>query len=928
MPWTHPGTSLFCLFLALLLSGCDGPGAQTADELVQAGKQYELKGDDRSAQISYKSALQIEPENKELRLLLARSYLRSKQGLDAEKEFRQAEKLGVSRMAILTGLGDAMLLAGKHQDVLREIAPPEPMATPTFKAQVLRIRADAQFALMQVREACQAYREAAQLDSSHAQAQWGLARCAQVDKDHTKAIDILTALAGREPRVAEHRMRLGNALRVAGRPREAEAAFGEAIRLAPKEPTAYVHRAQARLLLNNEAGAAADLAEAGKLAPKSPQVIYTQALMDRLRGDLTAARDKLQSVINALYWDYNAVLLYGEVLHGLGDHATAEKQLTRLLAINPRGPDLLHLIAATQLSQGDARRALSTLAPVLTPTQADPTILSLAAQAHLALGDLTQARAHTERALATQPKARDARLLLARIKSAQGQRDAAMSDLEVLAGEDARWGEADALLLELLLRQRQYDRVLDYLAKARPEKRADNPQVEWLLGSAHAGKGNMVLARQHYQRTLSLEPTHMPAALALAFLELKDKQPEAARSVFAAILRQQPDHLEAMQGMAAVELAVERTDEATQWLEKAAKAHPKAIEPRIKLVNQLLRAGNRDKAIVQAKELQSLAPDDPDVLRLLARAQLAIGDPASAVSSLRRAQQVRPGQPDLLLELANAELAMRDTRAARASLDRLLRLQPRSEPARLTLVRVELLEGKHEAALTRARELQNMHPASAGAYILAGDILHLLGRYADAVREYERAEAIRPFGALRVSLVKSLRGAGQAAEAEARLVQWVRDHPQDVLARLHLAALYRETARSADALRQLEYLRRLAPDNALVLNELALTQLLLGNHAAAREAAEKAYQGLSLPAIADTLASVLLTGGEVQRALDLWEKAVATAPASADIRLNYARALLHSKQTAKARQQLDAIQRLPASAREKAEARRLLAGLP
>lgn len=916
-----------CLVILTLLVGCERTGPQTVEELVETGKRHELAGEDRAAQISFKSALQIEPENKEVRLLLARSYLKTKQGLEAEKEFRQAEKLGVTRAALLTGLGDALLLAGKPQDVLREITLPE-TATPAFKAQVLRIRADAQYALMQFKDACQGYREAATLDNTHAPAHWGLANCAALDRDFPRAVNILDALVEKEPEVAEHRLRLGQALRLAGRNREAEAAFGQAIRLAPKEHMAYVNRAGVRLALRDEKGAAADIAEATKLSPKSPHVIHMQALMDHRRGDYTAARDKLQGILNVMYWNYNTISLYGDVLYRLGDYATAEKQLTRLLAVSPREPNLLRLIAAAQFRQGDARRALATLAPLLTPTQQDPSVLTLAAQAHLALGELTTARTHIERVLSTQPQAREPRLLLARVMLAQGQRDAAIAELERLAKEATAWGEADSQLIDLYLAQKQYDRVISYISQAPAGKRQDNPILEWQLGTAYAGKNDLGRARQHYQRALSLDPQHMPAALALAYLELKDKRPEGARKVFADILKRHPDHLQAMLGMAAVETAVGRVKESVQWLEKAAKAHPRALEPRMKLVGHHLRAGNRDSALTMAKELQTLAPNDPEVLVLLARAQAAQGEHASAVSNLRRALEARPGQPGLMFELANAQLAQGDTRAARASLEQLQRLDPESEPVRLALIRVDLAEGRRDAALAKAREMQKVRPNAAGGYILAGDILHAQGRYTEAVREYERAEAIRPTSELRVSMFKSLRGAGRAAEAEQRLAQWLRDHPQDFLVRLHLGVLYRETGRAAEALRQFDYMRRLQPDNALVLNELALTQQALGNRAAALEAAEKAYQRAPQPFIADTLAGVLLELGEIDRALDLWDKAIAGAPGAAEIRLNYARALLQAQRAPQARQQLVTVLRLPASEQDKAEARQLLAGRP
>ncbi|HEY9380605.1 MAG TPA: tetratricopeptide repeat protein, partial [Burkholderiales bacterium] len=97
------------------------------------------------------------------------------------------------------------------------------------------------------------------------------------------------------------------------------------------------------------------------------------------------------------------------------------------------------------------------------------------------------------------------------------------------------------------------------------------------------------------------------------------------------------------------------------------------------------------------------------------------------------------------------------------------------------------------------------------------------------------------------------------------------------------------------------------PHNALVLNNMAWASAQQKDPHAI-EYAQKAYDiAPTNPAIMDTLGTLLVDKGEVERGLPLLEKAVKLAPAAPAIRINYAKALIKAGKGQAARTELQSL---------------------
>lgn len=163
---------------------------------------------------------------------------------------------------------------------------------------------------------------------------------------------------------------------------------------------------------------------------------------------------------------------------------------------------------------------------------------------------------------------------------------------------------------------------------------------------------------------------------------------------------------------------------------------------------RLLLAGRLPEANVALRGAMALAPRHAEVERVRALLMLRTGQPQAARELLEAIRGTVADSPDFLTTLAEAQFACDDQQAAFASLRRVCEIRPDSAPAWLALGKslmdfawtVESLP-----ALERAVELD---PANIQARTLYADVLVLLGRFADARKQFlevlERSPACGP----------------------------------------------------------------------------------------------------------------------------------------------------------------------------------------
>jgi len=882
------------------MAGC-GKKTEGAPALIADARNYQEKGDNNAAIIQLKNALQSNPDNSEARYLLGTIYNKTGDFQSAEKELRKASSLGMSPAKVMPDLGQTLLNMGQFQQVLDET---EKLAGEKNSAEISTMRGGAFLALGKVDEAKDLFELALKDKPGFPGALIGMARYSLSRRDVETAADFAEQAVTRNPESVDAWLFKGDLLRIQGKSDPALAAYDQVVKLKPNSFVAYLNKASLEIGAGRFEAADADIKAARKAAPGSLMVSYTQALLDFNQGKNSAALDSLQHVLSKVPEHMPSRLLAGAVQSALGSMQQAENHLKYYLDRDPANVYARKLLASVLLKSRQTQRAIDVLAPALKASQQDPQLLALAGESYMQAMDFTKATEYFEKASNIAPESATLHIALGMSKLGQGQSSRAVTELEKATGLDEKSPQAGILLVMTHLRLKDYDKALA-AANALEKSSPDNPVVQNLKGGIYLSKQDMPKARASFEKALFLQPAYFPAVANLAQLDLQEKKPEAAKKRFEAILEKDKKNVQAMVALANLALSQRKAEEATEWLERSAAENADALQPAVLLAAHYLRLGDKQKSLTLAKKLKGAYPDNPEVLDLLAQAQLASNDKTAALESYSRLAATQPESPAVQLRIASIHLASQNIPEASDALKKALAIKPDYLDAQLAQVALESHQGNYEKAVAISHQIQKQQKGSPVGYIAEGDLLMAQKKPALATKAYEHAFEINKSGPAMLKIHSSLSQAGKIPEANSRLVQWLKEHPENAASRMYLAGVYLASRDNKAAIEQYWIILKQAPDYVPALNNLA-TAYQQEKNPLAVEYAEKAYQlAPGSAAILDTLGWILVEKGDTARGLPLLEKAVSLAPEAADIRYHRGAALAKSGDNAQARKELE-----------------------
>lgn len=903
----HPISLAIALAFAtsVALSGCDSASSLTEQEHIQRAKDFEDKGNLKASIVELKNAIQRNPGNSQARLLLGQVYLKMGMGAAAEKELTQAAKLGVNRETIMPQLGEALLLTGEYKRVLDEIQPSDQTSKSNL-ARILQLRGDAILMQGNVEDACNLFQQSLDTDPNNPPTYWGLARCAVLKRDVSKAKEWLDLALKLKNKEAKTWIYVGDLERKNNDLQGALTAYTNALKFEPNNLEALGQRVSAYLASGQQESASKDLDQLHQLAPKAPATKYLQALFHFHRKQYSEAQSALQEVFKTEPNYVPAILLSGMTAHALGSYQQAESFINRYLTYAPNEPYALKLLATIQINESQPDKALATLSPLLSTASSDIAALNLAAEAHLQQRELNKATEYLERASALDPENISIRAKLGVSRLAAGNTQLAISGLEATAALDGDQHQATALLVLTHLYRKEYDKALtaiDDLEKKLP----NNPITHNLRGSAYFGKNDPVNARKSFERALSIKPNYFLAAENLAKLDLMDGKTDAARKRFLNILEKDKNNTQAMMALAGLAASQKQESEYIRWLQEASAVNSKDIQPRAALVRHYLSKKQNQKALDLSSESVKSNPDSLEALNLLGSTQMAVGDKAASVSTFEKMIQLAPQSPDAHLNLALAQISANQLNAARTNLQKAIRLKPDLIRAQYSLMQLELADRKYEPARQIARQIQTLQPKSPIGFSSEADILMAQKKYAQAIKLYEQAFAR---GAGSTGLIKLHRAnyfAGNKTVADQHLKTLLKQHPTDSVARLYAAEALTSSGRIREAITHYEELLKVKPNDIVALNNLAGLYYQEGDSRALPMAEKALKLAPNKPPILDTLGWMLVEKGELARGLALLRNAASQAPNALTIRYHYAVALARSGKGVDSKKELESI---------------------
>lgn len=892
------------LAVATLLGGGLAACGKTENSatLLAEAKQFQAKGDNKAAVIQLKNAITKNPEDAEVRFALGELYVKINDPVSAEKELRKARELGVPAARITPPLTTALVAQQQFRKAIDESA----QESHNGNAGVLSARGEAFLALGEADKAKAAFDAALAAKPGDAVAMIGLARYALSKSDLAGAQMLIDEAIAKNPASTDALMFKAGLYRVRNDTDKALATYDKLLAITPDNAAARIEKAYVEIGTRKFDAARADLDAARKTAPGNLSTLYATALLDFSEGKHAAALESLLKVLRVAPEHMPSILLAGAVQFNLGSLPQAEQYLKTYLARNPGNLYARKLMASTLLAGNRSADAVSVLAPALREAPNDPQLLGLAGDAALQAHDYPKATDYFERASKLQPDTATLHTSLAISKLATGDSERAVSELEASTKLDGNTTKAGVLLTLTELRLKHYDKALA-AASAMEKANPKDPMVVNLKGGVYLGKNDPVNARANFEKALALNPGYFPAVSNLAQMALKDKKPEQAKALYLAFLEKDKKNVDALTALASLAAAEGRPAEATEWLEKASGENPDAVAPAMRLIRHYLAQGGeaKQKGLLMARKFAVANPANVDLVDLLGQAQLSTGDKSGALDSYSKLTGMAPKSALAQFRLAEVHASMGNEGAAGDDLKKAVSLQPDYLDAQLAQVQLAMRANKPEQALAVARQVQKQRPKEPTGLMLEADVLQAQGKLAPALAALNQAAALGRTPALLIKQYSLLTQMDNAKEADARLAQWRRERPDDMLVALFAAQTSLTKKQFKPAIAQLEEIVKREPKNAAALNNLAWAYQQEKDPRALKTA-EAAYQlADKAPAVIDTYGLLLVEQGDAKRGLALLQQASALAPQAAEIRFHLAQAQVKTGDAAGARKQLE-----------------------
>lgn len=919
-----PIFSTLLLALTVFLTACDRADDPAA--LVGSAKDYIAKRDYSAAIIQLKNALRKEPNSGEARYLLGLSSLENGDFISAEVELNKAIELGVKSDDVHVALARTLLGKGDAGKVIAQFGSTK-LSAPKSQAEIQALVGLARLARGERREAQSAFDEALALDAGSVTANLGAARVAALKQDFASAVSRTDAALAASPSSFEAHAFKAELLALQGGREPAEKAYRDAISLAPKQLSIRINLIRHLLKYRSVDQASAEAAEMEKIAPRDPRTSYAKALVLVEQRSFAAARQALLAVLKAAPDHVPSLTLAGLAALETGAYPEAESHLRKAVFKDPQAVNAKRLLVTTHLRMGQSELALNEVKELVDRAGLDPNVLAVAGEAYLANGDAGSAARYYEKANSLAPANSAFQTRLAQLHLAAGDPERAIKELEAASAGNPDSYQADLALISTHLRQRQPEKALEAI-EALEKKQPNNPLTHNLRGVALLLKRDTAGARASFERAVQLQPTYMPAVANLVKLDLRDKDVEAARKRYAAVLKKEPNNEQALLGMAVLSrVAGADPKDIEKLLKQAVAANPSSANARASLVNFYLRGRDAKAALAAAQDAQAALPNSAPVAKMLGVTQLAAGEIRQAIATFTRLAELQPNLPEPQMHLARAHLAAKQPEEAIKALRAALALRPDLAGVQRDIAAIYVATNRHDDALREAKAVQAQNPKQPFGHSLEAEIYVAQKKWHLAERKYR--EMLKKFDApeLVARTHAAMEAGGKRAEADAMAEEWVKRHPGDSSVLAYLGQQDLEAKRYGAAVRKYRRALERDSDNPQILNNLAWSAHQL-KQADALEYAERAHElAPDNAAIMDTLGLILAEGGQAERGLELLGRAAELAPDAYRIRLNFAKALIKANRKSAARKELEVLARLDSRVPVQKEAAALLAGL-
>ncbi|CAA0125543.1 Beta-barrel assembly-enhancing protease [Halioglobus japonicus] len=527
-------------------------------------------------------------------------------------------------------------------------------------------------------------------------------------KKYSEIEYLLTPVLDENPNDIDALTLLANALLFDNRVDEGIALLETVAQLQPTSASARI-RLGTGLIMGGENEAATEQLEAAlELDPQFQQagvlLILSHLQNHDVPGAINAAKTYQQRhPANAI--SYN---LLGRAYLENGQEEDAKKAFEKAIEVAPGDPSANHQLAKLAEAAGQPAAVRRYYDSVLEHHRNHLSTLIQLALLDAAQGNEQAVIDGMEGAMTAHPTALEPRLLLGRYYLALGKPEL-LPPLFATVNKTQRRSPKVMLLLALS-QISDADNIgakytLEEMLRATPE----TPETHHLLAMAAAGTGDSAQARTSLQSALTLNPEFLPSRLALARMDLGDRELAAFREHLSVLVEQAPASVDVLQLRAAaaaldnkpsealtfsqrvfalspstqtaLELAhylnfAGESDTAIEVLREWVDEHPSDKSARLALGDQLRLTGQQAESLAQYEAVLEADADNIRALSTLSRVLLQ-SDPKQSLALAQKAAELAPESADVLDALALAAYSNGDYMKAALSIRRAVMKAPK-----------------------------------------------------------------------------------------------------------------------------------------------------------------------------------------------------------------------------------------------------------
>jgi tetratricopeptide (TPR) repeat protein len=635
-------------------------------------------------------------------------------------------------------------------------------------------------------------------------------------------------------------LKTGTLLMAVGRFSDALARAEAVLERDPNNVAAHILRGNALGGLNKLDDALAAMEEA-ILLDRGRGASYTQlALVEYARGRQGEAEAAFLKAVELSPKDVASRLALANFYWAAGRMAAAESTLRGALDLDPRHPVANRAMATFTLATGRAREAEPFLKR-LADDATRPAAKFALADYYIGGGRTAEAIALLEPLARASVTAAAAKARLGRAYAALGDRSRAHAYADEVLKENPSDLPSQLLKSRLLFDDGRRDDALVQLRAAVTANPTSVP-AQFALGKLYAARGDATGATTAFREVLKHNPSATAAQIELSLVQLSNETPATAVRTAEDAVRTGGDNLAARLTLVRGLLANGQYARARTEIDKLLAARPD--EAAVHVQNGVLAASRNDLGAARASfnRALTLAPESIEALAGVLALELRAKQHQAVADRLSRRLSAGSPSSELLLLAGRTYAAMDDFRSAERVLRQAIDRDPTILSAYSMLGQIYVRERRLDEALVEFDRLAQRQVNPVGALTMAGIILQVQGRPAEARARLERAVAADANAAVAANNLAWLYAeAGEQLEKSLALAQSAaRGMPDSPEVLNTLGWAYHLNAQPALAVPQLSRAIELDPKNATYRYHLGLALIKAGNAAQAREHLERA----------------------------------------------------------------------------------------